>query len=257
MAEQTKRLAGHKALLTGGAGGLAAATARNFVREGAAVVLTDLETSTMDAIIEELTKMGGTASSLACDVTDRAQVDTLMEDAASIMGGIDILVTCAGGYKAYANFEDVEPDDWQNIIDVNLTGVFHCCQAVLPYMKDAGWGRIINLGSLAGRSTSTGTSPVHYASAKAAVSMLTQTVAKDMAPHGITANTVAPSTTKTDRVTTLLTPEKEILFTGMTPIGRLAEPEDISDVITFLASDESRYITGATIDVNGGRLMVL
>ncbi|MGY8990534.1 MAG: SDR family NAD(P)-dependent oxidoreductase [Rhodospirillales bacterium] len=260
MTKQSKsegRLSGHKALITGGAGGLAIATARNFVREGAVVVLTDLETGTMDGIIEELTAISGTVAALACDVTDRAQVDTLMSDAAGIMGGIDILVTCAGGYKAYVNFEDLDVDEWKSIIDVNLTGVFHCCQAVLPHMKAAGWGRIINLGSLAGRSTSTGTAPAHYASSKAAVSMLTQTMAKDMAPYGITANTVAPSTTTTERVNKLLTPEKEALFTSMTPVGRLAEPEDISDVITFLASDESRYITGATIDVNGGRLMVL
>ena len=124
-------------------------------------------------------------------------------------------------------------------------------------MKSGGWGRIINLGSLAGRSTSAGTSPAHYASAKAAVSMLTQYIAKDVGPHGITANTLAPGTTLTDRVKNLLTTEKKELFTKACPLGHLARPEEISDVITFLASDESRYITGATIDVNGGRLMLV
>ncbi len=142
-------------------------------------------------------------------------------------------------------------------MNVNLKSVYLCCKAVLPYMKKEGWGRIINLGSLAGRSTSAGTSPAHYASAKAAVSMMTQYLAKDIGPYGITANTIAPGTTLTERVKNLLTPEKKELFTKACPLGRLAQPEEISDVITFLASNESRYITGATIDVNGGRLMLV
>jgi 3-oxoacyl-[acyl-carrier protein] reductase len=124
-------------------------------------------------------------------------------------------------------------------------------------MKKRGWGRIINLGSLAGRSTSAGSSPAHYATAKAGVAMLTQYIAKDVAPYRITANTIAPGTTLTDRVQKLLTPEKREKFTEMCPLGYLAQPEDIADVITFFASEESRYITGATIDVNGGRLMLV
>ena len=244
-------------MITGGGGGIAQATARDFVAEGAAVVLTDLKTESMAVLVDELTAAGGQATALAADVTERAQVEQLVADAAGFMGGLDILVTCAGGYTAYAAFEDLDEDDWDRTIGVNLKGVFLCCKAVLPLMKATGWGRIINLGSLAGRSTSTGTSPAHYATAKAGVSMMTQYLAKDMAPFGITANTLAPGTTVTDRVSKLLTPEKEELFTGMTPVGRLAEPEDISAVITFLASDDSRYITGATIDANGGRLMVL
>ena len=128
---------------------------------------------------------------------------------------------------------------------------------MVPFMKTGGWGRIINLGSLAGRSTSAGTSPAHYAAAKAAVSMMTQYLAKDIGPYGITANTIAPGTTLTERVKNLLTPEKKELFTKACPLGRLAQPEEISDVITFLASNESRYITGATIDVDGGRLMLV
>ena len=143
------------------------------------------------------------------------------------------------------------------VIALNLKSVYLCCHAVLPYMKQTRWGRIVNLGSLAGRSTSAGTSPAHYASAKAAVAMMTQYIAKDVAIHGITANTIAPGTTNTDRVRNLLTPEKEQAFVRMTPVGYLAEPTDIANVIAFMASDEARYITGATIDVNGGRLMLV
>jgi 3-oxoacyl-[acyl-carrier protein] reductase len=173
------------------------------------------------------------------------------------MGGVDILVTCAGGYKAYAKFEEIQEDDWDRVVALNLKSVFLCCKYAIPHMKKNNWGRIINLGSIAGRSTSAGQSPAHYGTSKAGVSMLTQYVAKDVAGYGITVNTVAPSTTKTERVVNLMTPDKEAAFTKSTPMGRLAEPDDIIGIIVFLATDDARYITGATYDVNGGRLMLV
>jgi NAD(P)-dependent dehydrogenase (short-subunit alcohol dehydrogenase family) len=251
------RLAGRRALITGGGGGIAAATALQFAREGARLVLTDINVDGAARSAEAVRQAGANADALAADVTDHASVASLMEEAGRLMGGIDILVTCAGGYSAYANFEAIGEDDWDRVIALNLKSVYLCCHAVLPHMKKGGWGRIVNLGSLAGRSTSAGTSPAHYASAKAAVAMLTQYIAKDVAKDGITANTIAPGTTRTDRVVNLLTPEKAETFVRNTPVGYLAEPDDIASVITFMASDEARYITGATIDVNGGRLMLV
>ena len=255
-ASDTKRLTGRRALITGAAGGIAQETARNFAREGAQLLLTDLDTATLVPLAEDLRLKGAKIVVQAADLTKKKDVDRLIACGEEELGGLEILVTCAGGYTAYANFEDIEEEDWDRIIDLNLKTVYLCCKAVLPLMKRAGWGRIINLGSLAGRSTSAGSSPAHYGTAKAGVSILTQYIAKDVAPLGITANTVAPGTTITERVRNVLTPEKETQFLARTPIGRLAEPDDISDVITFLASDESRYITGATLDVNGGRLML-
>jgi 3-oxoacyl-[acyl-carrier protein] reductase len=254
---EPRRLEGKCAVITGAAGGIAISTALSFAAQGAAVSLTDIDQAGVEKTVSKVVSKGGKARAFVIDVTSREEVETLMSSADAFMGGIDILVTCAGGYKAYAGFEDIGEDDWDRVIDVNLKSVYLCCKAVLPYMKTGGWGRIINLGSLAGRSTSAGTSPAHYASAKAAVSMLTQYIAKDTGPHGITANTIAPGTTLTERVKNLLTPDKIEMFTKACPLGRLAQPEEISDVITFLASDESRYITGATIDVNGGRLMLV
>jgi len=253
----SKRLEGKCAIITGSAGGIAVATAHSFVEEGARVVVTDIDRAGVEKTAADLAKKGATVKALVSDVTSRKDVARLFAEAADFMGGIDILVTCAGGYHAYANFEDIAEDDWDRVIDLNLKSVFLCCQAVVPFMRKRGGGRIINLGSLAGRSTSAGSSPAHYASAKAAVSMLTQYIAKDLAPYGITANTVAPGTTLTGRVKKLLTPEKKELFTKASPLGRLAEPEDISGIITFLAGEQSRYITGTTIDVNGGRLMLV
>ena len=253
----SKRLEGKRAVITGAAGGIAVATALAFTAEGATVSLADLHPAGVEKAVARVVSQGGKAKAFVIDITSREEVETLMSSADAFMGGIDILVTCAGGYKAYAGFEDIGEDDWDRVIDVNLKSVYLCCKAVLPYMKTRGWGRIINLGSLAGRSTSAGTSPAHYASAKAAVSMMTQYLAKDIGPYNITANTIAPGTTMTDRVKKMLTPEKKEMFTKACPLGRLAQPEEISDVITFMATDESRYITGATIDVNGGRLMLV
>lgn len=250
-------LAGRRALITGGGGGIARATALRLASQGVAIILTDIDLTAVEATAGAVRSAGGSAEAIAADVTSPDSVAALMRDAAARLGGIDILVTCAGGYKAYAAFEDVDFAEWQRVLALNLDSVFLCCSEVLPYMKARGWGRIINLGSLAGRSTSAGTSPVHYGAAKAAVSMLTQYLAKDVARYGITANTVAPGTTRTERVNALLTPDREERFVQMTPVGYLAEPDDIAAIIAFLAGEESRYVTGTTIDVNGGRLMLV
>ena len=254
---RSKRLEGKCALITGAAGGIAVATALAFADEGAHVAVTDLDAAGVEKTAQMVAAKGARVTAIVTDITSRQAVDAMVAEANAFMGGLDILVTCAGGYTSYANFENLEEDDWDHVIELNLKSVYLCCKAALPYMKTSGWGRIINLGSLAGRSTSAGTSPAHYASAKAAVAMMTQYIAKDMGPYGITANTIAPGTTLTDRVKKLITPEKKEMFTKACPLGHLAEPEEISGVITFLASDESRYITGATIDVNGGRIMLV
>jgi NAD(P)-dependent dehydrogenase (short-subunit alcohol dehydrogenase family) len=256
-ATPSPRLNGRCALITGASGGIAAATARRFAREGARVALSDLHPGGAEAVARQIRDEGGQASVIKADVTDGASVDAMAKSAAEAMGGLDVLVTCAGGYTAYARFEEIDESDWDRVIALNLKSVYLCCKAVLPYMRERGFGRIVNLGPLAGRSTSAGTSPAHYGTAKAAVSMLTQYVAKDVAQFGITANTVAPGTTATDRVEKLLTEEKRKAFVQATPVGALAQPDDIVGIITFLASEESRYITGATIDVNGGRLMLV
>jgi NAD(P)-dependent dehydrogenase (short-subunit alcohol dehydrogenase family) len=257
MAKSGHRFVGRRALITGAGGGIARATALALAAEGATIALTDIDLLRAEETAAAVREAAGTAVALAADVTDRASVDAMVAAAVMALSGLEILVNCAGGYTTYARFEEIGDADWDQVIALNLRSVFLCCRTVLPHMKAGGWGRIINLGSLAGRSTSAGSSPAHYAAAKAAVSIMTQYLAKDMAPFGITANTVAPGTTVTERVKTLLTPEKEASFIKMTPMGRLAEPDDIADVIAFLASDDARYITGATLDVNGGRLMLV
>ena len=250
-------LAGKRAIVTGGGGGIAVAIATRLAAEGVHLTLADLNLDAATAAADRINAGGGHVSAVDVDVTSATSVDTMFEKAAAFMGGVDILITCAGGYKAYGNFEDLEEDDWDRVIALNLKSVFLCCKAAIPYMKKNGWGRIVNLGSIAGRTTSAGQSPAHYGTAKAGVSMLTQYIAKDVARYGITANTVAPSTTRTDRVVNLLTPDKNEAFTRATPLGYLAEPEDMAGIVLLLASDDARYITGATYDVNGGRMMFI
>lgn len=248
---------GKCAVITGGALGIGRATALSFGDEGAHVVIADLDRERAEETAGEVSAKGVKAKAIPTDVTSRQEVEKMFTEAREFMGRIDILVTCAGGFTKYGKFEDIEEDEWDRMIELNLKSVYLCCKGVIPFMKDRGWGRIVNLGSRAGRSASAGTSPAHYASAKGAVSILTQYIAKEVGVYGITVNTVAPSTTLTERVRRLLTPEKEEVFIKGCPLGRLAKPEEIADVVTFLAGDESRYITGATIDVNGGRLMLV
>ena len=181
-ADKDQSLEGRRAVITGAAGGIALATARAFARRGARLLLTDLDAAALETAAHQLT--GHDVVLHAGDLTRRDDVDAIFAAASDDMGGVDILVNCAGGYTAYATFEEIDERDWDRVIDVNLKSVYLSCKAVIPLMKFEGWGRIINLGSLAGRSTSAGSSPAHYATAKAGVAMLTQYIAKDVAPHG-------------------------------------------------------------------------
>ncbi len=251
------RLGGKCAVITGGAGGIARASALAFAKEGAKIVLIDIDREAAEEIAREMRSMGAQSKAIAADITSSFEVDKVFSEAVEFMGGVDILINCVGGYKAHVNFEEISEKEWDRILGINLKSVFLCCKRVLPLMKGKKWGRIINFGSLAGRSANSGTYPAHYASAKGAVSILTQYIAKEAAPFGITANTIAPGTTLTPRVDQLLTEENRERFTKACPLGYLAQPEDIASVVVFLASEESRYITGATIDVNGGRLMLV
>ncbi|NIO09608.1 MAG: SDR family NAD(P)-dependent oxidoreductase, partial [Deltaproteobacteria bacterium] len=213
-----KRLAGKHAVITGGAVGIGRTTALSFGDEGADVVIADIDGERGEKTAVEVGAKGVKARAFVADVTSRLAVEKMFSEASEFLGGVDILVTCAGGYTKYGKVEDIVEDEWDRMIELNLKSVYLCCKAVLPFMKERGWGRIINLGSRAGRSASGGASPAHYGSAKGAVSILTQYIAKEVGPYGITANTVAPSTTMTERVRKLLTPEKEAMFIEDCPL---------------------------------------
>jgi NAD(P)-dependent dehydrogenase (short-subunit alcohol dehydrogenase family) len=187
------------------------------------------------------------------DVTDRAQVDAALAAIRAQLGPVTILVNAAG-LDGFKRFTDITFDEWQKVVDVNLNGVFHCIQAVLPDMVEAGWGRIVNISS---SSTHSGTPYMsHYVAAKSAVNGLTKSLALEYGPSGITVNAVPPGFIDTPMLRNAETRGRlgDIQATiDATPVRRMGKPEDIAAACAFLISDEAGYITGQILGVNGGR----
>ena len=187
------------------------------------------------------------------DVTDRAQVEAALSAIRAQLGPVTILVNAAG-LDGFKRFTEITFDEWQKVIDVNLNGVFHCIQAVLPDMVDAGWGRIVNISS---SSTHSGTPYMsHYVAAKSAVNGLTKSLALEYGPAGITVNAVPPGFIDTPmlRSAEARGTIRDVQATiDATPVRRMGKPEDIAAACAFLISDEAGYITGQILGVNGGR----
>lgn len=228
------------AVVTGGGSGIGRAVAERLRADGYHVASMDLTPSG-----EELAHVA--------DVTDRAQVDAALTAIRAQLGPISILVNAAG-LDGFRRFTDISFADWQRVVDVNLNGVFHCCQAVLPDMIEAGWGRIVNISS---SSTHSGTPYMaHYVAAKSAVNGLTKSLALEYGPAGITVNAVPPGFIDTPM---LRGAEARGLLGDVqasidaTPVRRIGRPEDIAAACAFLISEEAGYITGQILGVNGGR----
>jgi 3-oxoacyl-[acyl-carrier protein] reductase len=234
------RLNNRVALITGANGAIGSATARVFAAEGADLVLTDAAAGGAEALVGELTALGRRVSSAPMDVTARDEVTAVVACAEEEFGRIDILVNNAG-------------------IDVNLTGVFLCTQIVAEGMKGRRYGRIVNIGSLAGKVGGLLTpygqmaSP-SYAASKGGVMAMTKTLAKDLGPFGITVNALAPGPIWSPMIENV---DRNLLdfITGLVPVGRLGQPEDVAFAVAFLASDEASWITGHWLDVDGGLAM--
>ena len=228
------------AVVTGGDSGIGRAVAERLRADGYHVATIDLNPSDDD--------FAHTA-----DVTDRAQVEQALSAIRAQLGPVTILVNAAG-LDGFKRFTDITFDEWRKVIDVNLNGVFHCTQAVLPDMIDTGWGRIVNISS---SSTHSGTPYMsHYVAAKSAVNGLTKSLALEYGPAGITVNAVPPGFIDTPM---LRTAEARGMIRDVqatidaTPVRRMGKPEDIAAACAFLISDEAGYITGQILGVNGGR----
>lgn len=228
------------AVVTGGASGIGAAISDRLRHDG-------LQVATIDLSPDE------EKFSYAADVTDRAAVDAALEDIRAELGPVTVLVNAAG-MDRFKRFTDLTFDDWQKVIDVNLNGTFHCIQAVLPDMLEAGWGRIVNISS---SSTHSGQPfMAAYVAAKSAVNGLTKSLALEYGPHGITVNAVPPGFIDTP----MLRKAEKRGFLGdtdkqieATPVRRIGRPEDIAAACSFFISDDAGYITGQILGVNGGR----
>ncbi len=240
------------ALVTGASRGIGAATAIRLAKEGCAVAVNYLhDLKGAEAVAAKIRGLGGRAVALQADVGEPEQAGKLVEQAAEELGGLQILVNNAG-YSQHADIEELKIEDWERMLRVGLTAAFVCVRAAIPHMKRAGWGRIVNVASL--RAMTGSDHGAHYASAKAGIIGLTKSLALELARYNITVNAVSPGYTRTEMTREALE-EHGAEIAARIPLGRPAEPEEIAAVIAFLASEEASYITGETINVNGGIYM--
>lgn len=259
---QCRRFPGQVVVITGAARGIGKACALRFTREGANVACMDLLAEENEAVAAECTALGVEALALACDVTNPDSVQACIQSILERWGRVDTLITAAGIYTG-SPLAEVSLAQWQRLIDINLTGVFICNQAVAQTMMDQGSGSIINISSMAGKTSWPSTA--EYSASKTGVIGLTRSVAMELAPFGATANAVCPGNTLTEMVRNVAARQGELL--GMTgeewlamrasdcPMNRLAEPWEIAGVCAFLASQDARYITGQALEVDGGLVM--
>jgi 2-hydroxycyclohexanecarboxyl-CoA dehydrogenase len=245
-------LSGHTAVVTGGASGIGGAVSRRLAADGNSVAVFDLNGDTLDAAVAEIEAAGGKAVGVRVDVTDRPGVDAAFEEVRSRLGRPTILVNSAG-MTLHGPFLEITPETWRHVLDVNLTGTFHCCQAALPDMVEAGWGRIVNISSSSVHSGSA--QMASYVSAKSGVVGLTKVLALEFGKHGVTVNTIPPGFIDTPMLRQaaaggLMNVEQQ---TAKTPVGRIGTAEDVAAACAFLVKEEAGYITGQLFGVNGGR----
>jgi 3-oxoacyl-[acyl-carrier protein] reductase len=236
------------AVVTGGSRGIGAAIAKKLAAQGTVVAIVYRgNRAQADSVVDAITAAGGTAAAFAADVADQAAAQSVIDTIVAQFGHINILVNNAGMFEA-RTFGDIDAEHVSRVFSVNIGGVLNMTQAAVPHFPDAG-GRVVNVSSNLIYAPRPGTAI--YSASKAAVSVLTNAFAKELGARGITVNAVAPSMTSTDM--TAATPEarRQAVIAG-TPAGRIGEPADIADVIVFLTSDDSRWITGRTILTDGG-----
>lgn len=243
------------AVVTGGASGIGEATCHELARRGLKVGVLDVNEQAAQRVTEELRGTGVISVGVGADVTDRAAVEEAFDKVRSELGPVSVLVTSAGLF-GFSPFAEITAEAWARIIDVNLTGTFHCCQIALPDMLAAKWGRIVMISS----SSAQRGSPfaAHYAAAKGGVLTLTKSLAREYAAEGITVNTIPPSGIETpmqhqSQAAGYLGSNEQIA--SNIPVGYLGTGDDIAAAVGFLTSDEARFITGQVLGVNGGAVM--
>ncbi len=246
-----KRLTGKTAIITGGARGIGKATAKKFIEEGASVAIWDIDESAGQELTVALKANGGNLRFYKVNTTELAAVTEAAEQVKNDLGSIDILINNAGITRD-ASLKKMSAQQWQQVIDVNLTGVFNCTKAVFPYMEAQGWGRILNAASVVAHNGNFG--QTNYVATKAGVIGMTKTWARELGRKGITVNAVAPGFINTEMIGTV--PENILAdLRAKTPLGRLGEVEEIANAYLFLASDEAAFITGTVLNVDGGLVM--
>ncbi|MFL2746280.1 MAG: SDR family NAD(P)-dependent oxidoreductase [Dehalococcoidia bacterium] len=246
---------GKIAIVTGAGRGMGREVARKLVKLGANVVINDVSLDDAIASIEDISPPENQEMlAIAGDITKKNDVDNLILKTSEKFGGIDILVNNAGVLRP-TKVIDIEEEEWDWVVNVNLKGTYLCSRAVLPSMISRGWGRIVNFSSTAGKNIST-VGGAHYTAAKAGILGFTRHLAKEAAQFGITVNSVCPGLIATEMVLSTINEAQIKLYESSFPISRMGQPYEVADLVAFLASNKASYITGASLDINGGDLMI-
>lgn len=256
------RLKDKVAIITGGNMGLGRGIADCFAAEGATVIITARTQALIDQAVEEIRAAGGKAFGCRADVSKPEEIRAMVDKVAADHGRIDILINNAG-ITRYRPFATMTPEDWDIVLNVDVKGVFFCCQAVAPYMRRQKYGRIVNISSAAGLASTPGASAgspgatAPYATSKAGVNLMTKTLARELGPDGITVNCVAPGTFPTAISVSTRTPEELAAHLEnrkrVIALQRICSVQEVVNPVLFFASDDSSYVTGQTLAVDGGR----
>jgi NAD(P)-dependent dehydrogenase (short-subunit alcohol dehydrogenase family) len=239
------------AIVTGGGGGIGGAIVQRFAREGARLAIVDIDSDAAEARVKEIVDRGSDAMPIVANVTDKKSVGQMIQATLDRWGKIDILVNVAGGAER-KNVVDITAEEWDNVVDMNLKSVFLCCQAVLPAMLKAKYGKILSISSIYGFTGNATRSS--YAAAKAGVAVFTKSLALEHVKDGINVNAIAPGRIETPKVRGHYSDEDWAAAEAQIPMGHTGKPENIASAAIFLVQDENNYITGQTLHVNGAWL---
>ena len=245
---------GKVAIVTGAGRGMGRSVAMRLAAGGASVAINDLDAEAANRVAAELTATEANAVAIPGDVTRAKDVRGMVGDTVDALGAVHILINNAGVLRPTPVI-DIEEAEWDFVVGVNLKGTYLCSRAVLPAMRSQSWGRIVNFSSTAGKNVST-VGGAHYTAAKAGILGFTRHLAKEEAGYGITVNSVCPGLIDTEMVRDTISDERADAYAASFPIQRLGQPEEVAELVAFLASDRASYITGASLDINGGDLMI-
>ena len=253
MGASEQELTGRVAIVTGAGAGIGAGIAAMLAEAGAAVAVADIDGERAASTAKGIEKRGGRAITVTADVSDAREIDAMVRQTVTDLGGIDILVNNAG-IATTELVEDLDEEKWRGVLDVNLTGPFLCCKAVLPHMRRKGWGRIVNVASVAAKRISF-TGAASYTASKAGLLGFTRHLAYEVAPHGINVNAICPGPTMTPMYERNADEQTRRERIALVPKGRWLTPEDHGRVTVFLCSEAADALCGLAIDVDGGSLL--